>query len=170
MNEEDGELLILSLGSNLGNRGMHIKVAIEMLKDAFQTTILSSSLYESEPWGFETDDWFLNCCVSLKTTIPPKEILEKTQEIERQIGRTSKSLLGVYESRVIDIDLIYYGNRVLETKELTLPHPLLYERSFVLVPLAELHPNFIDPLKNTEVNILKEALNEDKKTLLYKIC
>lgn len=157
------QIVILSLGSNLGNRIEYLKEAIRKLRKAFENEFLESSFYETEPWGFISENKFLNCCVSFSTSMKPLEILKLTQEIEKQLGRKSKTQKMNYESRVIDIDILYYGNVVMNTKRLTLPHPRLYSRKFVLVPLSEIHPNWLDvKYEKTILEILSDCISDEQ--------
>lgn len=160
--------VVLSLGSNLGNREENIDFAVQQLENYFNTEVSSSSIYETQPWGFETENLFLNSCVVFKTSESPETILKVLKEIEIEMGRVKKSQKNEYFSRVIDLDILYVGNQIINTSELVVPHPLLYERSFVLVPLLELLPNFIDPVKKQKISVLKSYLNDHKDVILYR--
>lgn len=100
-----------------------------------------SAFHASEPWGFESENYFLNavCCVS--TELTPIEVLHITQEIERELGRSKKSVNGIYSDRMIDIDILLYDDLHIQTPELTIPHPLMRERDFVIIPLREIAPD-----------------------------
>jgi len=128
----------LGLGSNLGNKEGNLKKAIVFLRDLGKV-ISVSSFYQSKPWGFESENDFLNAAISIETSLSPFELLAGTQEIEKKMGRTSKSN-GSYSDRIIDIDILLYDDLALDTPELKIPHPLLQERDFVLIPLAEIRP------------------------------
>lgn len=160
--------VVLSLGSNLGNREENIDFAVQQLENYFNTEVSSSSIYETQPWGFETVSLFLNSCVVFKTSESPETILKVLKEIEIEMGRVKKSQKNKYFSRVIDLDILYVGNQIINTSELVVPHPLLYERSFVLVPLLELLPNFVDPVKKQKISVLKSYLNDHKDVILYR--
>lgn len=139
----------LSLGSNLGNREQNLQAAITLLSEQAGKVEACSTYYYSAPWGFASANDFCNICVELCTPHTPLELLHITQQIERRMGRTHKSVNGQYADRTIDIDLLLYytpnGASVpLESPELTLPHPLMHERDFVMVPLREILPIGMD--------------------------
>ena len=117
-----------------------------------------SPLVETEPWGFESPHPFVNAALSVETSLPAMDVLERTQSIERRLGRQRKSIAGRYEDRPIDIDLLLYGDLVLTTERLTLPHPLLPERLFVLEPLAEIAPQILHPTLGKTIQTLRDEL------------
>ena len=137
--------IYLGLGTNLGDRQENLTRAIEALSLALGTCKAQSSFLETEPWGFESDNGFLNCVVAFDTELTPTELLDTTERIERELGRTVKSTGGNYHDRLIDIDILLYGNTVIESERLTIPHPLMHLRDFVLMPLAEIAPNTVHP-------------------------
>ena len=128
----------LSLGSNLGDREATMRSAIEMLNERAGTVDRQSSFIETEPWGFESTNKFLNMCVRLLTTLSPEQLLLATKQIERELGRTQKSVNGQYHDRPIDIDILMYDDVHLDSDDLTLPHPHMQEREFVMKPLREI--------------------------------
>lgn len=130
-----------SLGSNLGNKAQNIAKAIEMMKGQIGTLVSQSALYTSEPWGFESENDFANIAACFETDLPPQEILSKTQAIERALGRKHKSKNGIYADRIIDIDILLYGNETINEPNLIIPHPLMHEREFVMKPLSEIVNN-----------------------------
>lgn len=131
----------LSLGSNIGNRKRIIHEAIEKIGELIGVVIRQSTLYETEPWGFDSPNEFLNCCVLVETMLAPQQLLETTQKIERSLGRLNKSHDGQYEDRIIDIDILLYDDLHVDQPDLKIPHPLMYERDFVMTPLKEIYPN-----------------------------
>ena len=156
MNQED--TIYLGLGTNEGNKEENIRGAIEELSHLLGTPTAVATIIETEPWGFQSDNSFLNTVVAFNTTLAPEEILKATQEIERRLGRTKKSIDGCYSDRPIDIDILLYGNRVIESEHLTIPHPLLHKRLFVLQPLAQIAPQVIHPtLRKSIARLLKEV-------------
>lgn len=128
----------LSLGSNIGNRKRAMRDAVALLSERVGTVVRQSSLYETEPWGFETPNLFINACVELTTNLAPVDLLRATQQIEQDLGRTGKSVDGVYHDRAIDIDILLYDDLHVNLPFLQIPHPLMEERDFVMKPLREL--------------------------------
>ena len=135
----------LALGTNIGNKRRNMITAAALLAERVGDGLALSGFYETEPWGFQSENTFLNAALQLDTSLSPLELLKATQEIEIEMGRTQKSN-GAYHDRIIDIDILLYDNLVLQTPELTLPHPLMHERLFVMEPLAEIAPNVIHPV------------------------
>lgn len=155
MKQED--TIYLGLGTNQGNKEENIRGAIEELSHLLGTPTAVATIIETEPWGFQSDNSFLNTVVAFKSTLAPEEILKATQEIERRLGRTKKSIDGCYSDRPIDIDILLYGSRVIESEHLTIPHPLLHKRLFVLQQLAQIAPGLIHPtLGKSITRLLKE--------------
>lgn len=148
----------LSLGTNLGNKNINLLKAIALIAERIGIFSAISSVYETEPWGFESDNSFLNMVVSVETTLDPLEILKETQNIEKKIGRTEKSN-GSYHDRLIDIDIILYDDLVFQSDKLQLPHPLFHKRQFVLKPLNEIAPELIHPVFNKTISSLYQNLN-----------
>ena len=134
----EGEELYLSLGSNLGDRAENLCRAIALIGERVGAVQRVSSFIETEPWGFESKNRFLNAAVMVLTTLSPEECLKATQQIERELGRKSKSRNGNYHDRPIDIDLLLYGDLKLSTPKLTIPYPRMQERDFVMIPLREI--------------------------------
>ena len=127
-----------SLGSNLGDKAGNIREAINRIGELIGEVDRQSTLLITEPWGFESDNSFVNAAVRCITTLSPFEILHLTQDIERAMGRTVKSSDGQYHDRIIDIDILMYDDIHITPPELTLPHPLMKERDFVMIPLSEI--------------------------------
>lgn len=150
----------LGLGSNLGNKRHNLIKAAALLAERAGDILALSSFYETAPWGFVSDNSFLNAAMKLETTLSPLELLETTQEIEKELGRTEKSNSSDYQDRVIDVDLLLYDDQILQTPVLTLPHPHLHERRFVLEPLAEIAPFCVVPVIGKSVAELLELLRE----------
>ena len=135
----------LALGTNIGNKRRNMITAAALLAERVGDVLALSGFYETEPWGFQSENRFLNAALQIETALSPLELLKATQEIEIEMGRTQKSN-GAYHDRIIDIDILLYDDLVLQTPELTLPHPLMHERLFVMEPLAEIAPNVIHPV------------------------
>ena len=127
----------LGLGTNLGDKEENIGEAVRRIGELIGTVECQSTLLASEPWGFESENTFVNAALRCSTELEPMDVLEKTQEIERAMGRTQKSVDGQYYDRIIDIDILMYDNLHIDTKTLKLPHPLMNERDFVMIPLEE---------------------------------
>ncbi len=143
----------LSIGSNLGKREENINAAVRLLNETAGKVLRISSFYYSEPWGFVSDNLFCNIALCLESDLSPESLLAATQAIERQLGRTEKTEGGHYCDRLIDIDLLQCFDTsvsenaptlsegkeiIVDTPTLTLPHPLMHQRDFVLIPLAEI--------------------------------
>lgn len=147
----------LGLGTNLGDKEANLRTAIYKLQERIGKQVSLSSFYETAPWGFESNHSFLNAAIGLETSLSPIEILHITQEIEKELGRTKKSVNGSYSDRLIDIDILLYDTLVLQTPELTIPHPLMTERDFVMKPLIEIAGNLIHPTREKTLSELYQG-------------
>lgn len=129
----------MGLGSNLGNREENIRKAILLIGERVGTVLRQSSLIETEPWGFESENSFLNGVILVETTFTPRQTLKATQKIERELGRKRKSdSLKKYADRPIDIDILLYDDLTIDEPDLKIPHPLMEQRDFVMIPLREI--------------------------------
>ncbi len=146
----------LSLGSNLGERDANLRTALHML-EALPETLLekTSSIIETKPWGYTRQPQFLNCAARIETTLTPDDLLKACQDIERRIGRERNIRWG---PRTIDIDIVFYGDRVIQQEHLKIPHIHAHERRFVLEPLVEIDPDLVHPILNMTVSQLFERL------------
>lgn len=126
------------MGTNLGDKRKNIAEAIKNIGELVGDVVRQSALYETEPWGFRSDNRFVNAAVCLDTQLSPRRLLEVTQRIEREMGRTLKSDGGEYHDRIIDIDILLYGDLHIDEPDLKIPHPLMHERDFVMTPLNEI--------------------------------
>ncbi len=153
-------IVYAGLGSNLGNKSDNIKKALDMLDMADNVSVLAvSSLYETEPEGYEDQDWFLNAAAQLKTTLSPVGLLKLFKEIEQAIGRQKSVKWG---PREIDLDLLLYDELSFESPDLVVPHPRMHERAFVLAPLAEIAEDVLHPVLDKTIGILLAELQTAK--------
>ena len=129
----------LGLGSNQGDRESQITRAIELIQERVGEVVTQSTLIETEPWGFTSGNKFLNGAILVETDLLPRQVLEVTQQIERELGRRYKGT--AYRDRPIDIDILLYDDITLDTPELQIPHPLMHRRDFVLIPLKQIKPD-----------------------------
>ena len=155
------QTVYISLGSNLGAKKLHLQKAIFLISKSLGIVRKISPIYASPSWGFKSDD-FLNACLSLETSLSPDDLLGELMHIEKSLGRqrgTSES----YQNRTIDLDIIYYGNVVVENEHLVIPHPKMAERRFVLRPLSDIAPQFYHPkLKKDSRNLLQECRDKSE--------
>lgn len=133
----------LGLGSNIGDRRQCIADAIRLISERVGTVLRQSSLIETEPWGFNSENRFLNGVILCETSLTPRQVLKATQKIERALGRRQKSVAADtdvpdYHDRPIDIDILLYDDLSVDEPDLKIPHPLMYERDFVMIPLSEI--------------------------------
>ena len=143
-------MLYLGLGSNLGDKQAYLKLAISVIENRIGRIVCQSAYYETEPWGYVSSNTYLNAVIAVETNLMPMDVLDITQDIERELGRKQKSTEGGYADRPIDIDLLLMDDWVMQTERLTLPHPLMHQRLFVMEPLVEIAPTLIHPvLKKT---------------------
>lgn len=151
-------LVYIALGSNLGNRENNIKKAIIALDKIIGKLIKCSSFYETSPVGFCSNNYFINAAAIFETFLLPLELLEETEYVERILGRSEKSRNKQYSDRCIDIDILFYDNLIIQTEALTIPHPEIHNRLFVLEPLNEIAPAVLHPILQKTVKQLFEDL------------
>lgn len=148
-------IVYIGIGSNIGERQTNCMKAIEALKNKGITVKKISSMHETEPWGLKKQPKFINMAVETETSMSPEELLSALKGIEEDMGREETVKWG---PRIIDLDILFYDDIVIDMKHLRIPHPLLHERDFVLNPLAEIAPDKLHPTLNKTVNQLKEKL------------
>lgn len=159
--------VFLGIGGNIGNKPDNFSTVLRFISVDMGEIILRSPVYETPPWGFHSDENFWNQVLIVETNFMPEELLDKIARIERWFGRERKP--GGYMSRGMDIDILYYDDAVLETETLVIPHPLIPQRKFVLVPLADIAPGFVHPLlKLTTLQMLQNCPdNSDIKKIAW---
>jgi len=152
----------LALGSNLGNRYLHLQKAVLRLQNAQLAVLETSGIYENEAHGFDGDD-FYNACIAVRTSYGPETLLKHIKNLEQELGREQKSYEG-YQSRTIDVDILYFNSKVISGTQLVIPHPKLQHRKFVLKPLADIAPQFYHPQLHIDTrNLLQQC--KDKSVL-----
>ena len=144
----------LGLGSNLGDREDNLRRAVSLLSRR-ASLIALSSVYETKPWGYASQPAFLNVACLLETSLSPQDLLELAQSVERDLGRVPSFRYG---PRVIDVDILLYGDEVIETPLLQVPHPRLWQRGFALTPLAEIAPGLAHPILGASIAELLEGV------------
>ncbi len=159
-------IVYLSLGSNSGDRIGYVQQAASLIGTTDGVSIVrTSSFYETEPWGMNSDTWFVNAVVEIKTTLSPQDLLEVCHRIEAQLGR--KRTAGMYTDRTIDIDILFYNKDIINEDNLIIPHRYLHLRAFTLVPLLELIPNFEHPVLHKTISQLHNDLENPEMVFLY---
>ncbi len=153
--------VILGLGTNLGDREANLRSAVGRIKEDIGTIVHLSSVYETEPWGFSAEDLFLNMVAEVETNLKPSGLLGRILMIEAEMGRLRQG--KGYSSRIIDIDILFFGKRIIDLPGLVVPHPKLHERRFVLVPLCEIEPDLVHPVLKKDIKtLLKECIDKGK--------
>ena len=152
--------VILLLGSNLNGPLQFLIKAKDQIINKIGPVIKESSIYESEPWGFEDPNVFLNQVITVDSKLSASEILYIIHQIEESLGR-KRNMRGGYKSRTIDIDILFFGDQVIENKELMIPHKLMHKRKFTLLPLQEIEPNMVHPVLNKTIT---ELVNDCEDT------
>ncbi|MFQ7114498.1 2-amino-4-hydroxy-6-hydroxymethyldihydropteridine diphosphokinase [Hallella bergensis] len=138
MQTDRSHMVYLGLGSNIGNRRQLIGEAVTRLGERVGRVVRQSSLIETEPWGFDSPNRFLNSCVACRTALTPHEVLAATKQVEKEMGRMEKTRNGEYHDRTIDIDILLYDDIRMDEPGLVIPHPRMQEREFVMKPLREI--------------------------------
>ena len=157
----------LSLGSNLGDRLGYVQQAASIIGSTENISIVaSSSFYETEPWQMDTKNWFINAIVQISTSLSPEELLIVCQRIEYQLGR-EQSGQRPYTDRTIDIDILFYDDKLINTENLVIPHKLFHRRACMLVPMLEIDQDFVHPLFKKTVSQLYDELETPEQVYLY---
>ena len=156
---------MILLGANLGDRSLTLQRAIDLIAERIGPVVRQSGLYETAPWGITDQPAYLNQVLVVETNLEPEAVLARTQAIEQELGRVRLEKWG---ARVIDIDILYYDQLILQTDTLTIPHPYLHQRRFTLVPLAEIAPDFVHPaLQKTTMTLLAECEDTSEVTSFF---
>lgn len=154
----------LGLGTNIGDKKKNITDATIIIGSVMGNLRILSSLYETEPWGYESPNTFLNAVIQIETEIEPQKCLDIAKAIEREMGRVHTK--EGYEDRIIDVDILFYDDIIYHGDNLTIPHPLIEQRDFVLRPMAEIAPDFRHPISGkTMKNLLHELNKKSEKDL-----
>ncbi|MCJ7717873.1 MAG: 2-amino-4-hydroxy-6-hydroxymethyldihydropteridine diphosphokinase [Anaerolineales bacterium] len=161
MKSDQTEIIYLGLGSNLGNREANLEEVFQELPPEV-IVFLQSALYETKPWGYLEQPDFLNLVVQAKTELSPRDLLVYLKNIEKKIGRKPSLIYG---PRLVDIDILLYGNQIINEKNLTIPHKKITERAFVLVPLVEIAPDLSIPDSNKMISKLLESIDSSGVSL-----
>ncbi len=160
-------LVYLSLGSNKGDRVGYIQQATSILDGMDDISLVrTSAFYESEPWGTNTKNWFVNAMIEISTTQTPQQLLQTVQSVEKRLGR-NREIEGHYGDRTLDIDIIFYGNEIINDENLVIPHKLFHQRAFTIVPMLELAPDFVHPTLKKTVMQLHDELEDPEMVFLY---
>ncbi len=160
-------IVYIGIGSNLGDKiGQCERAIAEILKVDQHKLLAKSSLFKTKPIGDTSQDWFVNGVIKIETDLGPLELLQMLQEAESRLGRKKTSRWG---PRTIDLDILFYDEEEVQMENLQIPHPLLHERQFVLIPLAEIDPTFIHPLLKKSIGELLEDLKENQEVKKLKL-
>ena len=162
-------IVYLSLGSNCGDRIGYVQQATSLLGASEDISIIrTSAFYETEPWNMNSETWFVNAVLEIKTTLLPQDLLKECQRIEEQLGRKHpEQKISDYSDRNIDIDILFYSKDIINDEDLTIPHRYLHLRAFTLVPLLELIPNFEHPVMHKTISELHSDLENPEMVFLY---
>ena len=161
-------IVYLSLGSNSGDRVGYVQQAASMLGEIENTNLVaSSSFYETEPWHMKTDNWFVNAVIALSTNLEPEKLLEECHRVENILGRKRRENSGGFKDRTIDIDILFYDDKIITTDELIIPHRFIQRRAFVLVPMLEIAQDFVHPVLKKTISTLFDELESPEQVYLY---
>jgi 2-amino-4-hydroxy-6-hydroxymethyldihydropteridine diphosphokinase len=154
-------------GSNIGDRVGYLQQANMLLKDTPGITVLEiSSIYETEPVGYKDQEWFANAVIKIETDLEPHDLLAECMRIEKQLGR-DRSTEERWGPRTLDLDILFYDDRIIAEEDLRIPHPRMHERAYALVPMLELDPDFVHPILGKTVVDLHNELEEPEEVYLY---
>ena len=155
------ERCYILFGSNMGDKAEIFDRACLLINNRCGRVVGKSSAYESEPWGFEAEEWFLNRVIGVETELEPETLLQRLLEIEAELGRVRHPETQGYASRTADLDILYFGNRILHTETLTVPHPRLHQRRFALLPMCEVASQWVHPVfQKTQIELLQQCTDD----------
>ncbi|MFO0322953.1 MAG: 2-amino-4-hydroxy-6-hydroxymethyldihydropteridine diphosphokinase [Bacteroidota bacterium] len=160
-------VVFLCLGGNIGNREITLKKAVSFINSEIGFVKTFSKLYETEGWGVNNQDKYLNQCIILETNLSSEMVLKKILDIELKLGR-NRNISSTYEPRTIDIDILFYNSDIINFPHLIIPHPRLHLRKFVLIPLNEIAKEFTHPILNKTIEMLHHACDDQCEVLLFK--
>jgi len=158
--------VFLSLGSNIGNRINNLHIALANIGKIIGNIIISSKVYVTEPWGYQSKNFFLNQVISVESNLKPGQVLNEIIEIEKMMGRIRSE--EKYTDRIIDIDLLFYDDLIISKDELIIPHPHLHKRKFILKPLSDIAGNYEHPVLKKSIYQLLEECDDQCKVELYQ--
>jgi 2-amino-4-hydroxy-6-hydroxymethyldihydropteridine diphosphokinase len=157
----------LCLGGNIGDRETALKLALLHINEKVGLVTAQSNIYETEAWGVEDQQAYLNQCIKVKTNYPALELIDILLSIEKELGR-ERSISETYQPRTIDIDILFYNDEIISHSKLLVPHPRLHLRKFVLFPLNEIASNYLHPLLNKTIFSLLSECEDSSEVKLYK--
>jgi 2-amino-4-hydroxy-6-hydroxymethyldihydropteridine diphosphokinase len=155
----------LGLGTNLGDRELNLKKAIDKVEELIGSVVHISSIYETEPVGFKSKDKFLNMVAEVNTSLEPSLVMDMILKGEALLGRVRRG--NKYTSRVIDLDILLFGDRIIKNDSLSVPHPKMHERRFVLVPLCEIAPDLVHPVLKKSIKTLLVECQDKSSVIKY---
>ena len=157
----------LCLGGNIGNRETSIQLAVSEINQRVGQVTSASRIYQTEAWGVKNQQAYLNVCLQISTELSSLELLHSLLDIEKHLGR-ERNANEIYASRTIDIDILFFNNEITENQDLTIPHPRLHLRKFVLIPLCDIIPDYLHPVLNKSIFNLLKACDDTLEVTLYK--
>lgn len=161
--------VFISIGSNLGQRFAMLQHAIQSVNEHIGTIVAQSSVFETEPWGFQAAHPFLNQVIAVKTSLPAHEVMRLLLTIEAAAGRKRDAQAAGYQSRTLDLDILYFDEQIIHEESLIIPHPRLHMRKFVLLPLCEIAPEFMHPVLKQSNRSLLANLSDETAVVPYPI-
>ncbi len=160
------ENIFLGVGTNLGDREGNLIEALTMIKDFPCSLVASSSVYETDPWGFQTANQFLNMVLKIRSDLSPRGLIKEIFKIEENMGRVRSEIQ--YTSRIIDIDILLFGNLITDEKNLVIPHPKMHQRKFVLIPMCEIDGKILHPVFKMPMLSLLKSCKDKGEVKFYK--